>query len=294
MPAAGPGEVLIRVAASGINRPDVLQRKGLYPVPPGASDIPGLEVAGTIVEGDAEAMRAAGFAGRRPGLRAGRRRRLRGVLRRAGRPVPAVAGEPQRHRGGEPARDLLHRLVERLRSRPPAAGRDAADPGRQQRHRRDRDPDGQGARRDRHRHRRLRREGGRLQGARRRPRDQLQDAGLRRRGEADHRPRPASTSSSTWSPAATSSARSRCLAAGRPPGDHRGAGRHRREGRCRPGPAQSPHRHRLDPAAAAGRVQERDRRGAEAHGLAVARERHGQAGDPRGVPGRRGGARRTR
>ena len=59
MPAAGPGEVLIRVAASGINRPDVLQRKGLYPVPPGASDIPGLEVAGAIVEGDAEAMRAA-------------------------------------------------------------------------------------------------------------------------------------------------------------------------------------------------------------------------------------------
>jgi NADPH2:quinone reductase len=62
MPVAGAGEVLIRVAASGVNRPDVLQRKGLYPVPPGASDIPGLEVAGTIVEGDAEAMRAAGFA----------------------------------------------------------------------------------------------------------------------------------------------------------------------------------------------------------------------------------------
>jgi len=62
MPAAGAGEVLIRVAASGVNRPDVLQRKGLYPVPPGASDIPGLEVAGAIVEGDAEAMRAAGFA----------------------------------------------------------------------------------------------------------------------------------------------------------------------------------------------------------------------------------------
>jgi NADPH2:quinone reductase len=62
MPAAGAGELLIRVAASGVNRPDVLQRKGLYPVPPGASDIPGLEVAGTIVAGDAEAMRAAGFA----------------------------------------------------------------------------------------------------------------------------------------------------------------------------------------------------------------------------------------
>ena len=62
MPAVGPGELLIRVAASGINRPDVLQRKGLYPVPPGACDLPGLEVAGSIVEGDAEAMRAAGFA----------------------------------------------------------------------------------------------------------------------------------------------------------------------------------------------------------------------------------------
>jgi putative PIG3 family NAD(P)H quinone oxidoreductase len=48
MPVAGAGELLIRVAASGVNRPDVLQRTGNYPVPPGASDIPGLEVAGTI------------------------------------------------------------------------------------------------------------------------------------------------------------------------------------------------------------------------------------------------------
>jgi NADPH2:quinone reductase len=51
-PALKPGEVLIRVAAAGINRPDVLQRQGHYPVPPGASDLPGLEVAGTIIEGD--------------------------------------------------------------------------------------------------------------------------------------------------------------------------------------------------------------------------------------------------
>jgi NADPH:quinone reductase len=58
---ADAGEVLIKVAASGINRPDVLQRSGLYPVPPGASDLPGLEVAGTIVGGDAAAMQAAGF-----------------------------------------------------------------------------------------------------------------------------------------------------------------------------------------------------------------------------------------
>jgi NADPH:quinone reductase len=58
---AGAGEVLIRVSASGINRPDVLQRTGNYPVPPGASDLPGLEVAGTIVGGDAAAMQAAGL-----------------------------------------------------------------------------------------------------------------------------------------------------------------------------------------------------------------------------------------
>ncbi|QTN24941.1 NAD(P)H-quinone oxidoreductase [Rhizobacter sp. AJA081-3] len=60
-PVSGAGEVLIRVAAAGVNRPDVLQRKGLYPVPPGASELPGLELAGTIVAGDATAMAQAGF-----------------------------------------------------------------------------------------------------------------------------------------------------------------------------------------------------------------------------------------
>ena len=55
------GELLIRVSASGINRPDILQRTGNYPVPPGASDIPGLEVAGVIVAGDLSAMALAGF-----------------------------------------------------------------------------------------------------------------------------------------------------------------------------------------------------------------------------------------
>src|SRR2546425_4459015 len=44
----GPGEVLIRVFAAGVNRPDVMQRRGMYPPPPGASDIPGLEVAGVV------------------------------------------------------------------------------------------------------------------------------------------------------------------------------------------------------------------------------------------------------
>ena len=60
-PVAGVGELLIRVAASGVNRPDVLQRMGHYPVPPGASDLPGLEVAGEIVSGDAAALAEAGF-----------------------------------------------------------------------------------------------------------------------------------------------------------------------------------------------------------------------------------------
>lgn len=49
VPTPGPGEILVKVAAAGVNRPDVMQRKGLYPPPPGASDIPGLEIAGEVV-----------------------------------------------------------------------------------------------------------------------------------------------------------------------------------------------------------------------------------------------------
>lgn len=60
-PVAGVGEVLIRVAASGVNRPDVLQRKGAYSAPAGASDLPGLEVAGVIDSGDTVAMADAGL-----------------------------------------------------------------------------------------------------------------------------------------------------------------------------------------------------------------------------------------
>lgn len=61
MPQAGRGELCIHVAASGVNRPDVLQRKGHYAPPPGTSDLPGLEVAGVIVAGDAAAMAAQGL-----------------------------------------------------------------------------------------------------------------------------------------------------------------------------------------------------------------------------------------
>src|SRR5687768_9815724 len=49
LPRPGPGEVLIKVVAAGVNGPDLMQRKGLYPAPPGASDLPGLEVAGSVV-----------------------------------------------------------------------------------------------------------------------------------------------------------------------------------------------------------------------------------------------------
>ncbi len=61
VPQAGEGELLIRVSASGVNRPDVLQRMGHYPVPAGASDVPGLEVAGVIESGDAAALAVAGL-----------------------------------------------------------------------------------------------------------------------------------------------------------------------------------------------------------------------------------------
>ena len=60
-PVAAAGEMLVRVNASGINRPDVLQRKGAYAPPPGASDLPGLEIAGTVIGGDSAELAAAGF-----------------------------------------------------------------------------------------------------------------------------------------------------------------------------------------------------------------------------------------
>ena len=55
VPAPGPGEILIKVAAAGVNRPDVAQRSGAYPPPPGASDLPGLEIAGEVVAVGSEA-----------------------------------------------------------------------------------------------------------------------------------------------------------------------------------------------------------------------------------------------
>src|SRR5690606_19523036 len=61
-PVPAAGELRIRVPASGINRPDVLQRKGLYPMPPGVSDLPGLEIAGTVAGGAPADLAVAGVA----------------------------------------------------------------------------------------------------------------------------------------------------------------------------------------------------------------------------------------
>jgi NADPH:quinone reductase len=61
-PEPAAGELLVRVHAAGINRPDVAQRKGIYPPPPGASDLPGLEIAGTVEAGAPADLAAAGVA----------------------------------------------------------------------------------------------------------------------------------------------------------------------------------------------------------------------------------------
>src|SRR4029450_9091122 len=57
LPVPGPGELLVKVMAAGVNRPDVAQRSGSYPPPPGASDLPGLEIAGEVVAVGSGAVR---------------------------------------------------------------------------------------------------------------------------------------------------------------------------------------------------------------------------------------------
>src|SRR3954464_10659235 len=65
LPAPGPGEILIKLMAAGVNRPDVAQRSGSYPPPPGASDLPGLEVAGAAARRQRCARRWSGGRSRR-------------------------------------------------------------------------------------------------------------------------------------------------------------------------------------------------------------------------------------
>ena len=147
VPAPGPGEVLIKVAAAGVNRPDVLQRQGRYDPPPGASPLPGLEVAGEIAalgegaagegaahwrvgdkvcallaccNGRTRSMTARGrrrrppLARPRPGLRAVARRRLRRIRRRAGGPGAAGSTRAEHDAGRRLARNRLHRLDQRV------------------------------------------------------------------------------------------------------------------------------------------------------------------------------------
>ena len=90
MPSPGDGEILVKVAAAGVNRPDVMQRQGHYPPPPGATDIPGLEIAGEVVALGAGRQT---LEDRRPRLRArGRAAATRNIawrMRRNALPIPA-------------------------------------------------------------------------------------------------------------------------------------------------------------------------------------------------------------
>ena len=119
--AAGRGEMLVKVAAAGVNRPDVMQRKGLYPPPPGAPDIPGLEIAGEVVAlGDGVTRWKIGdhvMALVPGGGYAEYCARAREP--RAAGPAGALDGRSRRDPG-----DLLHGLAQRVRARRAQSRRD--------------------------------------------------------------------------------------------------------------------------------------------------------------------------
>ena len=136
-PEPGPGEVLLDVAATAVNRADLLQRQGFYPPPPGASDVLGLECSGTVAEvGDGVDR----LGGRRRGVRAAGRRRLRRAGRRTG--GAADAGARRRRPGdrGRAARGGVHGVVQRVHDGRAAARRDVPGARWRRRHRHVRDP----------------------------------------------------------------------------------------------------------------------------------------------------------
>ena len=197
-PVPGAGEVLIRVQAAGVNRPDVLQRKGAYAPPPGVSDLPGLEVAGTVEGGDLDgsgwtrgdrvcALVAGGGYAR--------------VVRCSRRTVPSGPARPVVCRGGGAARNVLHGLEQCVRSGAAGSRRVVAGPGRHQRHRRGGDPAGCGPRSRGLRDGGVGRQGAGLRSTRRASRHQLPHRRLRGGREGARRRDAASTSSSTWWPA---------------------------------------------------------------------------------------------
>ncbi len=150
VPAPGAGEVLIKVAAAGVNGPDMMQRKGLYPPPAGASDLLGLEVSGSVV---AVGSGSTTLEGRRPGYGAHQRRRLRRILRGRRAALPAVAARHRAHRRGGTAGNLLYRLEQCVHRRGTRRRRNLAGARRRGRHRQHRDPTRQSVRRESHRHR---------------------------------------------------------------------------------------------------------------------------------------------
>ena len=134
----GPGEVLIDVAASAVNRADVMQRQGHYPPPPGASPYPGLECSGRVAA--VGVGRRRGFRRRRRGVCPAVRRRLCRAGHGARRPGAAGACGSRSRRCRRAARGRVHGLVERLHGRRAATGRDAARARRLVGHRHDGHP----------------------------------------------------------------------------------------------------------------------------------------------------------
>ena len=131
-PEPGPGEVLIKVAAAGLNNADLLQARGHYPPPPGASPILGMEVSGIIAE-LGEGVRDWKVGDKVCALLA--RRRLCRICGGRCRLRAAGAGQRGPGRSGGLARSAFTVWTNIIDARPAAAGRDAADPWRHQRHR---------------------------------------------------------------------------------------------------------------------------------------------------------------
>ncbi len=157
VPQPGKGEILVKVAAAGVNRPDVMQRQGSYPPPPGAPDIPGLEIAGEVVALGPDVKRwkigdkvmalvvGGGYA--------------EYCLAHESHALP-VAGLSMVEAAAIPETffTVWHNVFERGA---PQSRRDAAGAWRLVRHRHHRDHARQGVRRARHHHRRL---GGEMRG----------------------------------------------------------------------------------------------------------------------------------